>query len=135
MSKIIGYRSFLSPTLSLSLSLSLSHNYTCSCSLLLALALPCSLSRPLARGGTPPLSLTLSLSLSLTHSLSSGVRGLLCCARIGGADVSVDCDHGPIGHYPPSRGHKLGSLSVLHPTGRPPVRLSEAQGHKWYGRR
>ena len=62
MSKIIGYRSFLSPTLSLSLSLT--HTYMLSPSLLLALALPCSLSRPPAR--TPPLSLTLSLSLSLS---------------------------------------------------------------------
>jgi hypothetical protein len=84
---------------------------------------------PLVR--PPSRSLSRSRSLTLNRfRLSPGVSGSLCCARLGGAEMSVDCDHGPNGHYPPSRGHKLGSLSALHPTGRPPVRLSlsEARG-------
>jgi hypothetical protein len=77
MSKIFGYRSFVSLSLSLSLSLSHAHTHTHtnihSPSLLLALAPPCSLSRPplLSRSYAPPFSLTLPRALSHTHSLPS----------------------------------------------------------------
>ena len=63
MSKIIGYRSFLSPTLSLSLS----HTYIHALSLSLARArsplLPLSASRSYAPPLAHPLALSLSLSL------------------------------------------------------------------------
>jgi hypothetical protein len=91
MSKIIGYRSFVSPTLSLSLSLSLSHTHrernihalsrplsrSRSLSPAPSFALPCSPSR------TPPLSLTLPLSLSHTHLLPSSAHGSLCWFATG----------------------------------------------------
>jgi hypothetical protein len=67
------------------------------------------------------LPLSLSLSLSLTHSLPSDavqytwLSGMALCVAHGLTvlGVSADCDHGPIGHYPPSRGHNLGWQAIM----------------------